>query len=144
MILPLATEQCTLADTTVRSLADQLALTLSATREIWSSGPHPPCPLPMPVTSGLDSRQSGRQLSLGTDSASNMDLTEDGTSERPRANWSTTDAMTDAQDDDDVPSLSQLKARGSGAYTCPEGMSCKRGGVVDGRLKVFKRNSDFR
>ena len=49
------------------------------------------------------------------------------------------------QNEDDItPSIENLKSRGSGQYTCTEGMTCTRGGVVDGQLRVFKRNCDFR
>lgn len=37
-----------------------------------------------------------------------------------------------------------LRSRGSGIYTCTFGMSCKKGGVEGGKLRVFKRNSEFR
>jgi hypothetical protein len=45
---------------------------------------------------------------------------------------------------DQAPSLEQLKVRGSGHYTCPHGKDCDRGGFVDGNVKVFKRNSEYR
>jgi hypothetical protein len=38
----------------------------------------------------------------------------------------------------------QLRARGKGTYTCPHGLNCGKGGVEDGKLKIFTRNSDFR
>ena len=42
------------------------------------------------------------------------------------------------------PDSDQLRVRGTGKYTCHHGLSCKKGGVEDGKLKVFVRNSDFR
>jgi hypothetical protein len=42
------------------------------------------------------------------------------------------------------PDSDQLRVRGTGEYTCHYGLSCKKGGVKDGKLKVFVRNSDFR
>ena len=132
------------ADEIVRSMADQLEVALSATREIWSSSPQPPCALPTPTPPEPMSRQSANRLSLGADLMASMVLTDDGMSGRPRAGSNTTQATADANEEDEAPSLSQLRARGSGTYTCPEGMSCKRGGVVQGRLRIFKRNSDFR
>ncbi|KAH7136254.1 hypothetical protein EDB81DRAFT_801859 [Dactylonectria macrodidyma] len=43
-----------------------------------------------------------------------------------------------------TPTIDNLRVRGSSHYTCPHGMACKRGGVQNGQLRVFKRNSDFR
>lgn len=44
-----------------------------------------------------------------------------------------------------VQSLSErLKMRGKGRYFCPYGMSCNKGGIINGQLKEFNRNSDFR
>src|SRR6266480_7187827 len=39
--------------------------------------------------------------------------------------------------------LEQLKPRGKGRYFCPHGKSCDKGGVTNGQLKEFNRNSDF-
>lgn len=42
-------------------------------------------------------------------------------------------------------SLESLKTRGKGAYTCPKGLDCDKGGVNDnGEMIVFKQNSAFR
>lgn len=46
---------------------------------------------------------------------------------------------------DDPEFRSSLNSRGKGAYQCPHGLSCTKGGVgPDGKLVVFKRNCDFR
>ncbi|KAF3166819.1 hypothetical protein TWF751_008589 [Orbilia oligospora] len=37
-----------------------------------------------------------------------------------------------------------LERRGTGNYVCPQGWECRKGGVVDEELVVFKRNSEFR
>jgi hypothetical protein len=44
----------------------------------------------------------------------------------------------------EVPPLDRLKSRGKGIYSCTQGMDCKKGGVENGKVKVFSRNSDFR
>lgn len=41
-------------------------------------------------------------------------------------------------------SQDDLKTRGKGRYTCPQGMTCSKGGVHNGELRVFTRNSEFR
>ena len=38
----------------------------------------------------------------------------------------------------------QLMVRGKGTYTCPHGLDCRKGGVQDGQVRIFVRNSDFR
>ena len=46
---------------------------------------------------------------------------------------------------DDPEFRSSLKSRGKGAYQCPHGMDCTKGGVGrNGELVVFRRNCDFR
>lgn len=40
--------------------------------------------------------------------------------------------------------LKSLTVRGTGKHTCPYGMSCTKGGLRDGELLVFERNSAFR
>ena len=43
------------------------------------------------------------------------------------------------------PQSSDFKSRGSGHHTCPQGLSCTKGGVnAEGVLLVFERNSAFR
>ena len=38
-----------------------------------------------------------------------------------------------------------LRARGKGQYTCPQGVNCRKGGVdPHGNLTLFERNSTFR
>ncbi|KAF2174961.1 hypothetical protein K469DRAFT_756512 [Zopfia rhizophila CBS 207.26] len=39
---------------------------------------------------------------------------------------------------------SELSRRGTGDYKCPLKTNCTKGGVVDGKLKSFKRNSEYR
>lgn len=40
--------------------------------------------------------------------------------------------------------MDALKHRGKGAYSCPKGMSCNRGGVSrEGKIVIFDRNSSF-
>jgi len=42
-------------------------------------------------------------------------------------------------------SSEELRVRGTGNYTCPQGLSCRKGGLhKDGTIRVFSRNSDFR
>ena len=36
------------------------------------------------------------------------------------------------------------KSRGTGQHICPYQYTCEKGGVENGRLKTFGRNSDFR
>jgi hypothetical protein len=38
----------------------------------------------------------------------------------------------------------QIRKRGKGNYTCPEGLRCKLGGVVEGKLRTFERHCDIR
>jgi hypothetical protein len=40
--------------------------------------------------------------------------------------------------------LSNLNQRGTGQHLCPYGTTCTKGGLENGRLKVFERNSAFR
>lgn len=40
--------------------------------------------------------------------------------------------------------LADLGRRGKGEYTCPLGNRCRKGGISNGELFVFKRNSAFR
>lgn len=40
--------------------------------------------------------------------------------------------------------INRLKQRGKGAYTCPKGLKCDKGGVdKDGNIVLFDRNSAF-
>ncbi|KAF3931444.1 hypothetical protein ABW19_dt0203082 [Dactylella cylindrospora] len=37
-----------------------------------------------------------------------------------------------------------LDKRGTGNHVCPYGFDCKKGGCINGELRVFKRNSEYR
>lgn len=132
----------------VRSIADQLTLSSSLCRQILAEGPKTPCPLPPPNEPKGKGRveSSTRSISYDTPAGSStMDgrssLYDDVASIAVSASCGQNNA---GPEDDFVQSLDHLKVRGSGQYTCPEGLSCKRGGVVDGNIRVFKRNSEFR
>ena len=70
-----------------------------------------------------------------------------GTSTRTLARGDSTSTTTMDAPTALAPLLSDanLRARGKGQYTCPQGMNCRKGGVdPHGNLTLFERNSTFR
>jgi hypothetical protein len=132
----------------VRSIADQLALSSSLCRQILAEGPKTPCPLPPPHEPKGKGRAESSTRSTSYDTPAGPSTMDESSSLYDNATSkavSTSCGQTNAgPEDDSVQFLDHLKVRGSGQYTCPEGLSCKRGGVIDGNLRVFKRNSEFR
>jgi hypothetical protein len=50
-----------------------------------------------------------------------------------------------SSEDRESPQSLDFKSRGSGHHTCPQGLSCTKGGVdPHGTVVVFERNSAFR
>lgn len=39
--------------------------------------------------------------------------------------------------------MDALKQRGKGTYTCPKGLRCEKGGVENGMVVIFDRNSAY-
>lgn len=56
------------------------------------------------------------------------------------------DDDSDSEDDEELflsIDMDALKQRGKGTYYCPKGMRCEKGGVENGALVLFDRNSAF-
>jgi hypothetical protein len=142
----------------LRSIADRITIVSKGCQDIWFESPQPPCPLPKPQIRPEERsmKQSSTSNSFGspdesnyTPSDLNMQAEGSGSWTSAPANIETDVAEIGASTDPSaapslLPSIENLKARGSSQYTCPYGMACEKGGVQNGQLRVFKRNSDFR
>lgn len=56
------------------------------------------------------------------------------------------DNDSDSDGDDelfDSIDMDALKQRGKGTYTCPKGLRCEKGGVENGMVVIFDRNSAY-
>lgn len=56
------------------------------------------------------------------------------------------DNDSESEDDEELfkgIDMESLKQRGKGNYTCPKGLRCEKGGVENGQLVLFDRNSAF-
>lgn len=57
------------------------------------------------------------------------------------------EAASPSQDEADkaaYASIADVSTRGSGVYKCSFGFKCTKGGVKEGQIRIFKRNSEYR
>lgn len=89
---------------------------------------------------GADHRTSTARMVLS-------DQADEAVPSSPRGDLSTSDE-SDGSEDDGFESIDMtaLMQRGKGAYTCPKGLVCTKGGVdpVTNSLVIFDRNSAFK
>lgn len=76
------------------------------------------------------------------------ELNQLGQSARPPSVTSIFESRLSADPDDIADQIRTILGtrleRGKGNHTCPYGVQCTKGGVVDGKTVVFERNSTFR
>ncbi|KUJ22690.1 uncharacterized protein LY89DRAFT_728809 [Mollisia scopiformis] len=134
--------------TALRSIAQHLASASADCTRVWEETQNTDAPsiLPdliwplrnqnhPPAPSSVDLHNSESVMNsanFGDANAMESDIIDS-----PSQDWHGNDAA-------EVPSLGDLKSRGKGKYSCPQGINCKKGGVEGGKVKVFTRNSEFR
>lgn len=135
-----------------RNITDHLSSAASTCHAIWQDSPVPP--------TGPDASSFGQGLDVQQSSVSQTDHSQTSgevtqilvpavSATYPTSSTESYQQVSEEASADSgvstVQSLSEyLRKRGKGIYFCPHGLNCDKGGVVDGQVKEFNRNSDFR
>lgn len=131
-----------------RAIADELRTATHACRETWENSPSPP----EATIDGFENAnfeqddQTGRAEST---TVGPISQTYEISEPLPRLSRSQSNDLTGDEREvllgtPDPPFLDQLRGRGTGEYHCQLGLDCDKGGVVNGQLRLFKRNCDYR
>jgi hypothetical protein len=125
-----------------RNVTDHLSSVADRCYAIWQESPAPP-----PSEQDASSISQDLGLSVASQILHRQSSESDISAVHP-SNQEVGNGIISVAPDHGVSSvqslLEQLKTRGKGKYFCPHGMSCDKGGVINGQLKEFNRNSDFR
>ncbi|EFR05453.1 hypothetical protein MGYG_09195 [Nannizzia gypsea CBS 118893] len=134
-------------------LATKLEEMANETSMVWKRSPNPPYPmgdLPQATSTVLVSRRTNNNSASVSQIKPNSAMGPDFASESPAASWSS--STNNAAEETGFPMSMEafqsiypnLNRRGVGNWVCPYGEKCTKGGVRDGEVVIFGRNSSFK
>ncbi|KAK2857316.1 hypothetical protein FQN49_004826 [Arthroderma sp. PD_2] len=140
----------------LNKLAAKLEGMANETALVWKESPNPPYPLgdlPQAVSTALVSQRASSNAPDLSGVNPNCTMRSSFASMSPAVSWNSeqssaiegplsTPALTSVEGIQDI--YPGLGRRGVGNYKCPFGKDCTKGGVRDGELVKFERNSSFK
>lgn len=136
---------------THRTIASQLEQMANEINVIWNDSPKPPSQvdgLTQAVETTSVNEEDGSMSPDDTTSVYNYEVTAPPDLDCDTQRQGSFDAPRSPSNEPSSAHLQNLYVmasnRGKGEWQCPFGLECTKGGVRDGRVDIFKRNSAFR